>query len=202
MFKYCSVLSLALLLHITTTGQQKFTSYGSLGFVASQVEGDNLSGFNKAGIAAGLGLELSLDRKWAAGFELMYVQKGSLKLEDPDRNDYRYYRLNVNYIEVPVLLQYKISKVGLFAGGSLGILVSSREETEAGPPTAAYPFERSDVSICAGASYRFAKKWSLRARFSESLLPIRRTAAGQRGIFGRFSGQYNTAIILTINFHL
>ena len=54
-----------------------FSGYCNLGFSASQVSGDNLSGFNKIGFVFGIGTKKFIYENIYLNFEIKYVDKGS-----------------------------------------------------------------------------------------------------------------------------
>ena len=74
---------------------QNFKAGIRFGICGSQVNGDNLSGFNKAGIVAGAFVNRNLSKPFNMQMEIVYIQKGSRKPTD-DANSY--YRLRVHYI--------------------------------------------------------------------------------------------------------
>src|SRR5258706_10632378 len=80
---------------------QNFNAGLRFGIDGSQVNGDNLSGFNKAGIIAGAYVSRKFSDLISLQMEMVYIQKGSRKPTDMNNS---YYRLRVHYIEVPVLV--------------------------------------------------------------------------------------------------
>ena len=72
---------------------------GVLGGVsASQITGDELSGFNKAGLYLGSFVNFYLNRRTSIQMEIDYIQKGSRKNPNPDNNDFITYKLNLNLL--------------------------------------------------------------------------------------------------------
>ena len=92
------------------TDAQTFKAKILAGVATSQVSGDQLAGFNKAGIMAGAGVSTKLSEKADLGFEMYYIQKGSVKQSNIDKGDLVYYRLRLNYVEVPILFEYHLSE--------------------------------------------------------------------------------------------
>ena len=89
---------------------QSFNGGVILGLSTSQVGGDDLSGFNKAGILTGLYTNKSITYKLNLQLELIYIQKGSHNpnMGTADHNDYQKLDISLSYIEVPFLLQYHL----------------------------------------------------------------------------------------------
>ncbi|MES2628119.1 MAG: porin family protein [Bacteroidota bacterium] len=176
-------------------GRKKvFHTSAFAGFTAAQVQGDGLGGFDKPGLTAGFGVGNRINKKWGIGFELSFVQKGSRKVQDPDNEDYTYYRLSLNYAEVPLLVQYYRKKLTVFAGPTVGYLLGSHEEISGEILPIQNPFRKYEVGVTLGAAYRFARKWDISMRIQDSALSIRPTPAYAKGFLGRYSGQYNTVL--------
>ena len=190
--------SLFFLLSAFLTQAQKFNAHILGGVATSQVSGDQLSGFNKAGFIGGAGVSTVLSKKVDLGFEIYYIQKGSKKQSDPEKGDYEYYRLRLNYIEVPLLLEYHISdKLGFEIGPSVAVLISYSEENQDGEISSLLyydqpQFSKYDISICGGLAYHFNNHWGLYFRGLQSLVPIRENSSGARAQLN--SGQYNSVL--------
>ena len=87
------------------------------GVTASQISGDQLGGFDKAGLMIGGMVSTRLGKKLDLAMEILYIQKGSKKNPKPDIGDYTSYLLRLNYFEVPLMLQWHYSKRFTFEGG-------------------------------------------------------------------------------------
>ncbi len=165
---------------------QRFHSGVNVGLVTSQVDGDTYAGFTKLGFTAGgfVSKRFSADSKWNALFEINYIQKGSRKLPHPDKGDYSLYKLNLNYVEVPVLLSYDFrttdtllglkNKFSLEFGLAFAVLVGSFEEDTYGQLPGATPFQKKDISVLAGIRYNLTKNIIFNIRTEYSALPVRK----------------------------
>src|SRR5689334_8356720 len=110
---------------------QRFKAGILAGLSATQISGDQLGGFDKAGIVAGGIVKTALSPKTDLAMEILYFQKGSKKNANPDNGDYSSYLLRLNYFEVPLVVQWNYSKrITLEVGPTFGSLVSSVEENE------------------------------------------------------------------------
>ena len=97
------------------------------GMCASQVDGDHLVGFNKAGLLGGITLSRAISERSSLNMEMIFIQKGSVKPTNTDDNTY--YRMRLAYVEVPFLWRWSAGKrISFEAGPAFGVLVSSREE--------------------------------------------------------------------------
>lgn len=166
---------LFLIAFIATKGySQDFNGGIKAGFSASQISGDQLSGFNKAGPVFGGWVNYFFSRKDAMQFEIYYTQKGSRK-NDTDE-DPTQYLLRMHYVEVPIIYKrYFWDKIAGEAGPSVGVLFDHLERDENGewPFANAEKFKLLDVSIFWGLRYDFTDRISGSVRFEQSVLPVR-----------------------------
>jgi hypothetical protein len=178
---------------------QRFKAGLRAGIAGTQISGDQLGGFDKAGIVAGGLVNTSLSQKFDLAFEILYVQKGSRKNADPDNNDFVSYLLRLNYFEVPVLLQWKYSKRFTFeAGPAFGALVGSLEEDEFGKLDQPREFSNFEVGVAGGMSVLIVDGLYFNLRGTNSVLPVREHVSGQDYRLNR--GQYNSSLLFTFQY--
>lgn len=174
MKKEIFILSLVLLGSLMSFSQKRFVPGLKAGIAATQVDGDTYGGYTKAGLMLGVTLTATINPKWSAQFEMDYIQKGSRHNADPDKGDYSFYMMRLNYIEVPVLLQYHQKKFIFDLGPSFAYLFKATEYDYGGIVQNQFAFNSTDVCINAGGGYTLIKNLSVNWRFSYSLLPIRK----------------------------
>lgn len=179
---------------------QNFHAGAFAGVSSSQVSGDNLAGFDKAGLYAGGFVNTPLSEKWNIQMEISYIQKGSRPTDaDREYNPYMVYP-TLNYAEVPIVFIYKATpKINIEAGPEFGVLVYSREEDSFTETEIQRPYSDFDFSFAVGVDYFLSAKWSVNSRVSNSLIPIRKHASGQT--YGLNRGQYNSVLAFTIRYH-
>ena len=193
-------LILVLLISFHAVRAQRFNAYISGGAAASQVSGDALGGFDKAGVAAAAGVVTAISRKMEIGMEIGYLQKGSRKPSRLDQGDPVQYLLRLNYIEIPVCVGYAIGRnLKVFAGPSIGILLNSKEENENGELLLSLPFKSLDAGITGGAAYRLSDHWKGVFKGVQSLLPVREFGGAARPFFD--GGQYNSVVVLSLGYY-
>lgn len=199
MFKIINKILIVLLLPMATNAQSfKASIIG--GINASQVSGDELGGFNKAGVMFGGSAILPVTPKSDVAMELLFIQKGSKTPTSKDNNNADYYKMSLNYLEVQINYTYHASKkIGLHVGPTFGVLVGEKEEDIAGELTERPEFQKTEIGIAGGLSFHFSEKVGLYMRLSNSLLPIRKMGADTKYFK---SGQYNSglAFFLTYTF--
>jgi hypothetical protein len=193
-------LILLFLLTITSVivGQNRFVAGVKAGLSASQVSGDNLAGFNKAGIIGGLTLTTKFNDKWSTQLEMVYIQKGSKAINKPSKGIYEYYLLQLDYIEVPVLLQYHQKIFTFEAGPGFGYLVREKEYTAFGDITGIRPFNKPEIAINLGVNYLLFNTFEIDWRYTNSISSIRNHVSGASVWYN--PGQQNTVMAFTLTY--
>ncbi|MEI6574550.1 MAG: outer membrane beta-barrel protein [Bacteroidota bacterium] len=169
------------------------------GMNATQVDGDEVFGYHKYGWNLGATAMIPITKKkWFFALETTYSQKGAYQapiwadsLKDGS------YKLNLNYLEVPMLVIFE-DKGGLTfgAGASLGRLIKV-EEWENGRrdtnTTLKGPYNTNDFDILLDCRFKLYKKLKFNFRYSYSMAKIRnRTYDNGISIWDR--KQYNNML--------
>jgi len=171
------------------------------GVVGSQISGDRLSGFNKAGPFGGIFAGLPISNDISIQIEMMYIQKGSRKNPKPDRGDYSSYILRLNYIELPLSLVYTGNDYfEVEAGLSYGILIKNTdvERDENGIMPGQSPFRPFEISGNIGFNYLLNENFKVHFRFNNSLLHVREHQGGGKYWFN--TGQFNSVVMLGVTY--
>ncbi len=189
-----------LCLFLVQTKAQKFNGGIIAGFSGSQVAGDSYAGYNKFGIMGGGFVNFQLLNLLGIQMEMEYVQKGSRKNPDATNGDLSSYKLNLDYVEVPLLLKLHFLKVLKLEIGLAGaVLVHSYEEVN-GNSIVSRPFASTNYSTILGLSYTFAKKFTASLRSSDSFTNIRKTT-NSGDVYRYFSwGQWHDLLTLNLQF--
>jgi hypothetical protein len=185
----------AFFLLVASVSAQRFGGGLIAGLSATQVSGDNLGGFDKAGIGAGGFVNLKFSEKFSAQMELMFIQKGSKS----NSNDSIFYRMKLQYVEVPILIGYHYKKFIFDAGPSVGFLVSATEEDFYSVLKDQKPFNPIDLSVNIGITYPLLNRLYLNWRISNSVIPIREHASGATFRLNR--GQYNSMLFFSFRYY-
>jgi len=169
-----------------------------LGICASQVSGDNLSGYDKAGILGGAYVNRSFSEKISVQMEMMFIQKGSRSTVS--KIDNSYYRMRLHYLEVPLLFRYHAGKkIVLEAGLSAGTLIFSEENNQIGVIYGTPPFKKIEIASQLGLQFIFSENWAADLRYSGSLTPVR----AFEGLYNYNyfdQGQYNSSLQLSLEY--
>lgn len=174
------------------------------GFDLSQIDGDKLSGYHKGGLIFGAYINRKLSPKLNWQMEMIYIGKGSKKGINPDKNQFYYRRISVDYIEIPVLLQFWADKIktNFEMGLSFATLISSKEEDGFGETTFIGPFRPFELGSLVGLNYAFTDQWSGTARLTYSLSPIAVENKVLFTVWNRYGGSYNNVLEFTLNYKI
>jgi hypothetical protein len=189
--------ALAVVLLFLITGSclgQRFGGGAIAGLSATQVSGDNLGGFTKAGIGAGVFVYSKLSEKTSAQIELFYVQKGSKS----SSKDSVFYKMKLHYVEMPVLLRYHYKKFAIEAGPALSLLISATEE-DLFSTLDGKPFNPAELSVNIGIGYPLLERLYFNWRYSNSVLPIRNHGPEATYIFNK--GQYSSMLFFSFRYY-
>ena len=147
-----------------------------LGLSTSQVGGDDLAGFHKAGLLLGVFANKSITELLSFQMEMTYIQKGSNNpnMNNPEHPNDSKQDISLSYIEVPLLLQYHQSDKLKIEGGVLtAYLVDGHYNDFNGKmPNAINPFISYDIGLLLGIDYKYSENISLNTRIGNSILPI------------------------------
>ena len=179
-----------------------------LGLSTSQVGGDNLAGFNKAGLLVGAYGNKSISELLSFQMEMTFIQKGSNnpKMNDAEHSNYLKEDISCSYIEVPLLLQYHQSnKLKIEGGVQLAYLINGYYNDINGeiPTYSVNPFIKNDFGLLLGIDYKYSENISLNTRLSNSILPI---GAEDWDIVNSYNssrkGKYNSVLSFAIHYNL
>jgi hypothetical protein len=166
---------------ILTTAQesmgQKIRGGFVLGFNKSQVDGDEIYGYRKYGFYGGAVGIIPLKKNFLFSLETIYSQKGAYQ---PVRTSYyRQYRLDLNYVEVPFLIQYNDRDIFTIGTGMAYARLVEVKEWEKGVRTAVSlmgsnaVYDRGDILALVDVKFRIWQRLSMNVRFEYSMDKIR-----------------------------
>ena len=170
------------------------------------MHGDNYGGFHKVGALGGVAVNAKFNSRTSIDIGFFFSQKGARHNPNPTKGDFAAYRLNLNYIDIPVLLRYQANPTYFITlGPSVAYLINYTEEINYINYTGAYPFNKFEYAANFGLGRKIKDKYCVEVRSSNSVTPIRGFGAFTNSVFfpnqaARFfnRGFYN--IILTLMF--
>ena len=186
---------------------QNFGGGVILGLSTSQVGGDDLGGFNKAGLLVGVFANKAISPLLSFQMEMTYIQKGSNNpnMTDSEHKDYGQEDISSSYIEIPLLLQYHQNNKLKIEGGLLyADLIDGYYNDLNGklPIHTVNPFIKYDFGLLLGLDYTFSNKLSLNTRLSNSILPIgAEDYDGVNAYNSSLKGKYNSVLNFAIHYN-
>jgi len=194
------ILLISLVLISVNLFSQNFKGGIIVGISTSQVSGDNLGGYHKAGLCIGVFTLLPISDIANLKMEMNFIQKGSnnpkmLKNEIPD--------ISTSYLEVPISVNYYQNEMtALEIGAQVAFLLISTDNDIYGSVSSELinPFNKLDVGVFIGMNYHITDKIILNSRMSNSIIPIRPHLSNITYYFNR--GQYNSLLSFTIHYNI
>jgi hypothetical protein len=185
---------------------QSFKGGVTMGLAASQVAGDGYWGFNKAGIFAGGWVNFDYSEHFSLQLELTYFQKGSRHNPNYEKNPADFpYIFRADYIELPLLLQYKTGRFIIETGPSMGVLIHYYEASDqliiSDKENANRPTQLT-FQVNLGMQIVISDRISAGLRANSSLLNIRQknVTGDARRLF--WFGQFNDALVIAAFYRL
>jgi hypothetical protein len=192
--KYC-ILIIFLIIKIPISAQY-FTGGIMAGFTGSQMDGDNLDGFNKFGFSGGIFANRELNDLWGIQAELKFIMKGAAK--PVTNNDPTIYKMTLFYYELPVVVTLKTAqKVKLESGLAIAYLSRANLDNVDGIQNLTSQFSKTDISLIVGVYYVLNEKISANLKYSYSLKLVSTSIIGNMTIWGTY-GLYNNLFDLSL----
>ena len=170
---------------------QTFKAAVVLGANASQINGDQIAGFDKLGLQGGLKVMVDINDKLEGSMELLWSQRGSsskTRAFDP-------FKIKLNYVEIPFMVGYKdwlkddYYRMRFEGGISFGRLIDGKVETTIGDLDVS-EFSMNDISMLAGATYYSSEKVAFSMRYTHSINLLFNNARNNQ--FPRLRGYFLT----------
>lgn len=188
-------------LAIQLQAQLQFDGGVKLGAITSQVAGDTYAGYNKIGLTGGAFVEIIFSDKNSVQLEILYSQKGSRNKPNTKNGDFSYYRLVLNYIEIPVSYIYHRDRLAFEGGLYYGILLHSSQDTGGGEVDVVPPYLNYDFGGQVGVGYDLVEdKLALVIIGSSSILPTRKAPTNPSPSLAFISGGFNAAITFSLEY--
>ncbi|MDQ3192761.1 MAG: PorT family protein [Bacteroidota bacterium] len=176
---------------------QSFKSGLTVGVSNARVLGGvNKEGWRQFGIIAGPFVEYDLNELSGLKMEMLFSQKGERKPYRPNAGDYTFYKLRLNYIEIPVLYFHSHNKFIFEAGPSFGYLIGHKVEDLHGPTELDRPYKKLDFGANLGINYQLTEHLDMNWRYSNSIIPVRDHIGNVVWRYNR--GEYNSVLTFKV----
>lgn len=148
---------------------QTFQASALAGLNVSQIDGDDLIGFNQFGFNAGLRVVAVLNDRWRIGPEILYSQIGSRRGAN-EFNVSDFDRVTLNTVEVPMMVYFKDWRITAEAGLAYQRLINYTILNSFGEDvTDDIPFREDLVNFQAGVTFYASPKLGFNFRWSKTI---------------------------------
>lgn len=183
------VLPLCFFIFSKNTHAQTFEAGLIGGINLSQLNGDNLAGFNQIGLNVGGRVAVQTSERWRWNVDILFSQKGSNKgKDDPQSAPFDSYRLN--YVEVPIMISFldwldqederEYYKLHFTAGFSVGQMVDFKVIDVLGQDVSdLQEFNKISVDLIVGTTYFINPNIGINAQYSFAALDVRKEKQAQ-----------------------
>lgn len=167
----CLILGLILTAGVQVQAQ-RFEGGLVAGFNLSQIDGDKLAGFNKIGVTAGGKVGAILTDRWQLSLELLFSQQGASRTRSDDPSS-AFDKIRLNYVEVPVMINFKEWKFHVNAGVSYARLIDFEVIDFTGVDISdQQDFNENLFSLAIGAIYYFNEDVGFEVRWNRALTDL------------------------------
>ena len=166
------IFAIAVALFSTAGIQAQSTSFGlKAGMTASNLKfsGDNfdVSTDTKIGFYAGLMTDFGISENISVAPELFYSMMGAKASADGEDA-----KINLGYLNLPVLLKYKSQGLSVFLGPQVSYLIAAKEKFNSETNDAKEDYDAIDFSGVIGAGYTLMNGFGFDARYQMGFADI------------------------------
>ena len=168
--KRVSLLMLAfIVLAITGTAQVRFGAKAGINLanLTGKTAGEKETADSKTGFHIGGVVDIPVSEKFSISPELNFDQWGAQQSESGST-----LKLNLNYINLPILAKVNIGGFGIYAGPQVGFLISANAKMDDEEEDIKEQFKSTDFGAVFGAEYNLAYGIFLSARYNLGLAKI------------------------------
>jgi hypothetical protein len=159
-----------------------------LGILGAQIDGDQMAGYDKPGMVAGMAMEMKVAKRFSLQPEIVYDQKGARS----NSKSIFFSIIRLSYINLNGTFNFYIKEnIALQGGLYYGVLFRAKADGGGGFNDASNIFKKGDLGYLVGVDYRFTPKTSVNVRLEYSL-----------GSIQEIFPQYNNVLLFTLRFML
>lgn len=148
-----------------------------VGFNLSQLDGDDLVGWNRIGLNVGGRVAINPYEKWKINLDLLFSQKGSSATPEQFSS---YDKVRLNYVEIPLQVNFMdwLDEAGFYrlhflAGFSYSQLVGFKVLRQDGTDTTeSEDYKNWNANVQIGATYFISENFGINGQFSRGLLSV------------------------------
>jgi len=164
---------------ITQNGNAQFIKgFVAGGVIMAQVDGDEAYGYKKPGANFGVGVMIPFKNNWDVSMETSFSQKGARQKAQYSMDSLNgAYKLNLNYLEIPVMIHYTDKEFITVGTGLSWARLIEAAEWEHGIQTSTTAqnnvYKPNDIAVLLDLKMKIYKRLKFNFRYSYSMLKIR-----------------------------
>ncbi len=175
----------------------KFFSYPEVLILASQIDGDNASGYNKFGYQLGLITGIGLKNNKSLAFTMGLSERGSRRLFNPDEPTLNAFHIRYTSIDLGLLYGGFVNSLYYQAGARSTYLLSITE-TENYVPNIVQDYQKIGLLLDLKATYPLNEQYFLTAAFQYSLMSLLNPTVSQVNYLMGGGGAFHNVLGLGI----
>jgi len=166
-----------------------------VGFNATQVDGDDLTGYRKIGANIGGTAFIRLPRNFSVSFEILYTQKGAKSTVNQPCPNSQSCKLILDYIDVPLMINYHDKQRAIFGlGVAYSNLIRHKEIEDGDDIDERNSYNRVNAEAVVSITFIFKENYGVNMRFTYSLSDINKEPIAYSNLKG--GGQRNNVLSL------
>ncbi|PKP52356.1 MAG: hypothetical protein CVT92_09340 [Bacteroidetes bacterium HGW-Bacteroidetes-1] len=194
-------LPILFLFSMSSIHSQSFNGGINAGITVSQIAGDGMAGYNKAGLYGGFFVQYFVNQSSSLQMELSYIQKGSARSENPNDPTIFQYLRRLNYIELPLIFQYHLRPLIFEAGLSADFLAGSFEESNYQLMNQNDLWRKVTLNTIFGIKYVLNDNWMVSIRTVNSINSIRNNSVPFNvRRYTRSYGEFNDVLVFGLSY--
>ena len=151
---------------------QRFIGGLSVGTQFGQIDGDDMAGYHKFGFVAGPYVSTILSDRWQLSLELLYSQQGS-RLSSSDGFNAAFDKIQLNFVEVPLLINFKEWKFHVKGGFSFQRIIDTKLIDVTGEDvTDQFSLQNNSAAVVIGVTYYSSDRFGYQFRWTKGITDL------------------------------
>ena len=198
--KYVTIIICIILCATITANAQYFKGGLLFGLTGSQMDGDQMTGYNKLGITTGFFIRNDFSNKIAVQTDFKYIMKGAATFITNNSNGG--YSQTLHYAEIPAFICFRISKkLECETGLAAAMLLYDTKNITGEDVITGNGIKPYDFSSIFGFTYLYTEKLNVNLKLSYSLKAISYNWPTNQTLLG-LTGQFNNVLELAVYYKL
>lgn len=175
----------------------QFFAYPDIYVLASQIDGDQASGYNKFGYQLGVTTGIGLSNDRSVSFQMALSERGSRRTFNPDEPSINAFHIRYTSLDLGVLYG-KIINQFFVQGGIRGTYLLGVSESEGYVPNIAQDYQTFGALLDTRVNYPLSDHYWVSATFQYSLMSLLNTNVSQVNYLQGGGGAFHNVLGLGI----